>query len=110
VPHLTVPDLRCVRWAELRRAGFRGCVFDKDNTLTEPYRLELHPHAVAALAECAREFGGALALYSNSAGLEQFDPEGEEARALEAALGVPVMRHKQKKPSGGPEDLEAHFG
>jgi hypothetical protein len=29
---------------------------------------------------------------------------GEEARALEAALGVTVMRHKEKKPAGGKEE------
>jgi phosphatidylglycerophosphatase GEP4 len=79
IPHLAVPDLRCVQWAALRKAGFQGCVFDKDNTLTEPYSMELHPFAREALAECMREFGGKVVLYSNSAGLEQFDPEGEAA-------------------------------
>lgn len=35
---------------------------------------------------------------------------GTEAAALEAALGVAVLRHKEKKPAGGKEDMEAHFG
>lgn len=35
---------------------------------------------------------------------------GKEAEALEAALGVPVLRHREKKPAGGAEDMEAHFG
>lgn len=110
VPHLEVADLRQVRWDALAAAGFRGCIFDKDNTLTEPYRLELHPSAAAALADCTAAFDGRVVLYSNSAGLEQFDPEGTEAAALEAALGVPVLRHREKKPAGGPEDVERHFG
>ncbi|KAI7842791.1 hypothetical protein COHA_003537 [Chlorella ohadii] len=110
LPHLSVPDIRWVDWGALAAAGFRGCVFDKDNTLTEPYQLELHPHARASLEECRRAFGGRLVLYSNSAGLQQFDPEGKEAAVLEGALGIPVLRHRDKKPAGGSEDMERHFG
>lgn len=29
---------------------------------------------------------------------------------MESALGIAVLRHKDKKPAGGPEDLESHFG
>ena len=35
---------------------------------------------------------------------------GEEAAKLEKLLGVPVLRHKHKKPKGGADELEAHFG
>lgn len=35
---------------------------------------------------------------------------GEVAQKLEAALGIPVLRHTEKKPAGGPSDLERHFG
>ncbi|PSC70629.1 HAD-superfamily [Micractinium conductrix] len=110
LPHLSVSDIRWVNWAALRAAGFQGCVFDKDNTLTEPYSLELHPHARDSLAACQRAFDGRLVLYSNSAGLQQYDPEGKEAEHLEAALGIPVLRHREKKPAGGSEDMERHFG
>jgi hypothetical protein len=34
VPHVSVPDIRWVDWRALKEAGFKGCVFDKDNTLT----------------------------------------------------------------------------
>ena len=70
------------------------------------------------------------ALRSNSAGLRQFDPDGLEADALEASLGVAVLRHGAsssleghsarpsshrrpagaKKPGGSCAALEAHFG
>jgi phosphatidylglycerophosphatase GEP4 len=111
IPHLQIDDLRQVDWAALKQAGFEGCIFDKDNTLTEPYRLELRTSAAASLEECRAAFGNnKIVLYSNSAGLEQFDPQGVEAEALEEALGVAVLRHKEKKPAGGPEDVEAHFG
>lgn len=111
IPHLQIDDLRQVQWAALKKAGFEGCIFDKDNTLTEPYRLELRSSAAASLEECRAAFGNAkIVLYSNSAGLEQFDPEGVEAEELEEVLGIAVLRHKEKKPAGGPEDLERHFG
>jgi phosphatidylglycerophosphatase GEP4 len=73
-----VRSARSVDWAALAAAGFRGAVFDKDNTLTEPYTLDLQPDAAAALRECRAAFGErALVLYSNSAGLAQYDPDGE---------------------------------
>lgn len=35
---------------------------------------------------------------------------GKEAAALEASLGVGVLRHTEKKPAGGSAELEVHFG
>lgn len=35
---------------------------------------------------------------------------GKEAALLEGALGIPVLRHRDKKPAGGSEDMEGHFG
>ena len=110
IPHVTIPDIRWVDWRALKDAGFQGCVFDKDNTLTVPYGPAPHEDVEAALKECMEVFEGRVALYSNSAGLQQYDPEGEEARAMEQRMGIPVLRHKEKKPAGGPEDLERHFG
>jgi len=70
LPHVSVQDIRWLDWAELRRAGFRGVVFDKDNTLTAPYAPALWPPLAAAFDQCRAAFPpGALAIYSNSAGL-----------------------------------------
>ncbi|GFR41616.1 hypothetical protein Agub_g2341 [Astrephomene gubernaculifera] len=110
LPHLAAPDIRHVDWEGLRAAGFRGVVFDKDNTLSLPFALEVEPRLRSSLASCLRAFEGRAVLYSNSAGLKQYDPEGEEARRMEAALGVPVLRHEDKKPAGGFAELESHFG
>ncbi|PNH01268.1 hypothetical protein TSOC_012857 [Tetrabaena socialis] len=41
LPHLAAPDIRHVDWAALRAAGFSGLVFDKDNTLSLPFALEV---------------------------------------------------------------------
>lgn len=77
LPHLEVQDLRAVNWGALKKAGFKAAIFDKDNTLTLPYALELQPGPAEALKGCQEAFGRRnVALFSNSAGLEQFDPEG----------------------------------
>ena len=110
VPHISVPDLRYLDWDALAAAGFKAAVFDKDNTLCRPFALEVDAALAPALEAARRAFGGRLALYSNSAGLEQYDPDGSEAAALEAAFGVHCLRHREKKPAGGCRELEEHFG
>ncbi|MEW5319018.1 MAG: hypothetical protein WDW38_010194 [Sanguina aurantia] len=94
LPHLTVPDIRSLNWVALREAGFKGVVFDKDNTLSRPYDPKIDPKLQSSVDECKRVFGGKLVLYSNSAGLTQFDPQGQPTTP----------------PAGGSEELESHFG
>ena len=111
IPHCEVPDIRWIDWRALRDAGFRACVFDKDNTLTVPYADAIHPPVAQALAECVSVFGAEnVAVLSNSAGLEQYDPTGAVADALEAALGIGFVRHASKKPGGGAGALVDRFG
>ncbi|CAL9042778.1 unnamed protein product [Musa banksii] len=95
LPHLSVPDIRWVDWPALHRLGFRGVVFDKDNTLTAPYSLSLWPPLDPSFRLCRSTFpAGSIAIFSNSAGLKQFDPDGEEAKALEKSIGgIHVIRH-----------------
>ncbi|RLM93729.1 hypothetical protein C2845_PM08G28160 [Panicum miliaceum] len=121
LPHVSVQDIRWLDWAELRRAGFRGVVFDKDNTLTAPYAPALWPPLAAAFDQCRAAFPpGALAIYSNSAGLKEYDPDGVDARAIEAAIeGVHVcswywpngyIANYTKKPGGAAKEIESYFG
>ncbi|CAO1946271.1 unnamed protein product [Urochloa humidicola] len=112
LPHVSVQDIRWLDWAELRRAGFRGVVFDKDNTLTAPYAPALWQPLAASFDQCRAAFPpGALAIYSNSAGLKEYDPDGVDARAIEAAIdGVHVIRHDTKKPGGAAKEIESYFG
>ncbi|KAK3249831.1 hypothetical protein CYMTET_40760 [Cymbomonas tetramitiformis] len=109
IPHISVQDINQVDWKALREAGFKGCVFDKDNTLTLPYAAAVHAPVLRSLEECKAAFPERVVMLSNSAGLEQFDPDGSKAEALEKQLNIPVLRHKSKKPGGGPEALEAFF-
>lgn len=110
LPHLNVPDIRWVNWKELKEQGFQGIVFDKDNTLTAPYAPSLWPAIADSLEDCKSVFQGRIALLSNSAGLYQYDPDGSEAKALEELIGIPVIRHGSKKPSGTAKDIEKYFG
>ena len=82
VPHVSVPDIRWVDWRALRAAGFKGCVFDKDNTLTEPYALGIHQPLAASMQHCMETFEGNVAVLSNSAGLQEFDPTGVSSYEL----------------------------
>ena len=41
--------------------------------------------------------------------VEQYDPNGMEAKHLEKELGIRVARHKEKKPSGSGAELAPSF-
>ncbi|KAJ1698401.1 hypothetical protein LUZ63_006913 [Rhynchospora breviuscula] len=111
LPHLSVRDMRSIDWAALRQVGFRGVVLDKDNTLTAPYLRSLWPPLADSLRECVQAFPGQVAVFSNSAGLREYDPDGSEARALEESIeGIHVIRHEAKKPAGSAEEIERVFG
>ena len=68
LPHVAVQDLRYIDWSELRRRGFKGVVFDKDNTITAPYSLATWPPLASSLELCKLEFGPHIGVFSNSAG------------------------------------------
>lgn len=68
VPHVAVPDIRYIDWAELQRRGFKGVVFDKDNTLTIPYSFTLLEPIGSSLQRCKSVFGDDIGVFSNSAG------------------------------------------
>lgn len=76
LPHIGVRNIAALDWGALRKAGFKGCVFDKDNTLTEPYAHVVAPQLADSLADCKRQFDNQVVIYSNSAGLREFDPDG----------------------------------
>ncbi|KAL6066889.1 Phosphatidylglycerophosphatase gep4 mitochondrial [Balamuthia mandrillaris] len=99
-PHFKARDLGQIRWTRLREAGCRAVVFDKDNTLTAPYSPSVHPLVQSSFGECVSVFGKeGVVVFSNSAGSPD-DPRHAEALQLERTLGVPVLRHLQKKPLG----------
>lgn len=68
IPHASVSGVYSIDWRQLSALGFKGCVLDKDNTLTKPYTMALEPGVQQSLATCSREFQGNMVLLSNSAG------------------------------------------
>jgi phosphatidylglycerophosphatase GEP4 len=108
LPHIEVKTIRDINFHKLRAAGFEGVVFDKDNTLTEPYVDTLEPSLAEALREAREAFDGKVAVLSNSAGTPD-DPGYAVADRLEQALSMPVLRRAKKKPEGF-ESVHAHFG
>ena len=93
--------------------GIQAVVFDKDNTITEPYKTEVPPGIKAAWEECLSVFQREnVVIFSNSAGSTDDDPQNNypEARRIENALKVPVLRHLEKKPYEGCKyDIEKHW-
>ncbi|SNX83171.1 uncharacterized protein MEPE_01877 [Melanopsichium pennsylvanicum] len=101
VPHVQVPDIRHLDWEALHANGVRFLVFDKDNCLTSPHSDVLEPSITDAWQRCQRVFGREnILIVSNSSGSSD-DPSGLGAESLSRALDVPVLCHKQKKPSSG---------
>ncbi|SPO21898.1 uncharacterized protein UTRI_01886_B [Ustilago trichophora] len=101
VPHVQVPDIRHLDWEALHANGARFLVFDKDNCLTAPHSDVLEPAITDAWEQCQRVFGREnILIVSNSSGSSD-DPSGLGAESLSRALNVPVLCHKQKKPSHG---------
>mmetsp|Transcript_13814 Transcript_13814/g.20227 ORF Transcript_13814/g.20227 Transcript_13814/m.20227 type:complete len:249 (-) Transcript_13814:98-844(-) len=108
-PHLSVANISQINYKALKdHCGIRAVVFDKDNTLTGPYDLAVHPKAVSGLAEARRVFGpNNVAILSNSAGTKD-DPDYKDASAIEESMNIAVIRHDEKKP-GGLDELLRHF-
>jgi phosphatidylglycerophosphatase GEP4 len=110
VPQVSVRTVSELNYTALRvESGIQAVIFDKDHTLTAPYANQLHPLAVLGLRSCLQVFGRErVAILSNSAGTND-DVDFRDAVELEEALGIPVIRHAEKKP-GGLQEVLAHFG
>jgi len=110
IPHLSVNNVSELNYRAMKdSAGIRAIVFDKDNTLTAPYDYDLHPSVEKGLASAIETFGSEnVAIMSNSAGTKD-DPGYEDAKMIEKALGIAVIRHDEKKP-GGLNEVLSHFG
>ncbi|KAH6914035.1 mitochondrial PGP phosphatase-domain-containing protein [Coprinopsis sp. MPI-PUGE-AT-0042] len=99
LPHISVKDIRHLDFRALKKAGYRGAVFDKDNCLTIPYKDTLVPELTDAWRECLDTFGdGNVIIVSNSAGT-YLDAGGIQAESVSHHLGVPVLVHDAFKPA-----------
>ncbi|VEU40523.1 unnamed protein product [Pseudo-nitzschia multistriata] len=109
VPHVSVANVSELNYRAMKEcAGIRAILFDKDNTLTAPYDMTVHRDAAKGLKRAKEIFGAEnVAIMSNSAGTKD-DPGYEDAKMIEEALGIAVIRHDEKKP-GGLDEVLKHF-
>ena len=99
IPHFSVKDISKISPEKLKEQGFKGLVFDKDNTLTAPYVNEVYHTIIEAFQQYQSIYGNQMIIMSNSAGT--LDDKGyEDATQIEKDLGIPVLRHNRKKPGG----------
>jgi hypothetical protein len=94
-PSADPSDVSHVNFAALKSRGFKGIVFDKDNTLTAPYALEYHSSVRVAAEEAIRRFHGNVLIYSNHAGSPS-DKHHLAAQQIEIELNIPVLRHTEQ--------------
>jgi phosphatidylglycerophosphatase GEP4 len=107
VPHLSIKNICEIDPRVLKEMGFKGIIFDKDNTLTIPYSNNFHPKTRQCINSYKEAFPEKLAIFSNSAGTLD-DSYGFDAQQIELKLGIPVIPHKRKKPNGI-NDVLQHF-
>jgi len=107
MPHRAVRSIASLNPQEFVDAGFKGIIFDKDNTLTAPYALKIFPGLEQAVASF-KASSLLLAIMSNSAGTKD-DKNYEDAETIRQALGISVLVHQDKKP-GGFNDVQPYFG
>ena len=106
IPSLSIQDINHLNLTDLHKIGIKGVILDKDNTITAPYSLQIHPRVKNALLRLQSSFPN-HAILSNSAGTPD-DIHFNEAIEIEKNLGIRVIRHLEKKPSGLQETLN-HF-
>jgi phosphatidylglycerophosphatase GEP4 len=112
--HLARPDIFCktisdIDWRLLKEQhGIRAIVLDKDNTLTAPYVDHIYPSLEQSVENLFAVFPKeSVAILSNSAGTPD-DLDNKQADNVLAQLGIPVIKHAEKKPEGFDEVLQ-HF-
>lgn len=99
IPHVETQNISRVNFKKLSDLGVKGVVLDKDNTITSPHQLQVHPLAKKGLDECVQVFGSKVAIFSNTAGSVD-DIGHRKAIEIEKYFGISVIRHKEKKPGG----------
>ena len=97
IPHFSVFNLNDISPASLTYFGFKGIVFDKDNTLTAPYINQVFPSLRDSLLHFKSIFGTRMAILSNSVGSSD-DKDYIGAEEVEKEIGIKVLRHASKKP------------
>ncbi|KAF4354716.1 hypothetical protein F8388_003142 [Cannabis sativa] len=88
-----------IDWFELRKRKFKDVVFDKDNTITAPYQLNLWAPLASSLDECKAVFRPNIVVFSNSADEAPVvgSVGGEEAMLI-GVLITQTQWNRRRKP------------
>ena len=105
IPHFWVKNINNIDIEKLKFYGFEGLVFDKDNTLTEPYTEEISQIVKDTFDQCKDLYKDRVLIVSNHSGTND-DPDYIKAMTVEERLGVPVLRHGWKKPFAGRDTID----
>ncbi len=107
IPNKTIKHVSELQYDKLKADGIKYLVFDKDNTLTLAFSDTLHESVLDSIKEAKTIFPGCVAILSNSVGsCDDVDYKG--AIETEENLGIPVIRHKHKKPNCF-DEVRMHF-
>ena len=87
-----------------------GVVLDKDNCFALPHTSTIHAPYTPLFASLRTHYPRTLLIVSNTAGASSADPSGRLAEELERNTGVPVLRHRTKKPGCGDEIMRYFRG
>eukprot|EP00127_Corallochytrium_limacisporum_P004747 Clim_evm101s172 gene=Clim_evmTU101s172 len=105
-PHAWVRDISAINFPAVRKElGIKAAIFDKDNTLTQPYAHTLAANLEEAWDKAKTVFPGRVYILSNSTGSNDRKFR-KEAEVIEKSLGCKVLVHRPKKPAGGQEICE----
>lgn len=106
-------DVGEIRYSKLKERGIKAIIFDKDNTLTTPYRSEWHTARIAdVVSDCKAEFGAQnVAICSNTAGSKKDRVKHNYALAdeIQVVLDLKVIHHDLNKPLTPVTDILDHF-
>lgn len=97
----------------MKERGIKAVIFDKDNTLTAPYKTEwFNARLLDCVSDCKTEFGPQnVAICSNTAGSKKdrvkFNYAGAEE--IQVILDVKVIRHDLNKPLTPVSEIIEHF-
>lgn len=108
IPHFSVADISKIDPEKIKYYGFKGLIFDKDNTLTAPHINEIYPSIREVFSQFRSLYGDKIVIMSNSAGTKD-DKNHEDAKNIESTLRINVLRHNRKKP-GGISEVKKYFG
>lgn len=108
VPHFEISDIRHINLELIKKAGIKGCVLDRDYTITKQGDTNMYSKSSEFINELVDTFPkDKIIIVSNSAGSCD-DAYFKDAKNLEESIGINVLRHGTKKPDGKKE-LQKYF-